>query len=316
MAARAAGCARAGAVPVEDLTVDGTTTPPTANSDVATQAGLGLPRGLRRSLAAARVELRRPTARARSLPQFLIIGTQRGGTTSLYHYLAAHPDVRRPLRKEIQYFTLHHARGDGWYRAHFPVSAATRGRSTFEATPYYLFHPRAAARAADTLPDAKIIALLRDPVSRAFSHWQHTRMRGLEPLAFDDALDAEPERLAGEEARLAADPTYRSDAHRIWSYASRGEYAVQLERWLAVYRREQLLVLRSEDLYRDPAGTHARALEFLGLPPATLDDYPRYTRRTSGEEMSAGARRRLQAHFRPHNERLTALVGAGMRWDD
>jgi len=306
----------AGAVPVEDLTVDGTTTPPTANSDVATEAGLGLPRGFRRSLAAARVELRRPTARVRSLPQFLIIGTQRGGTTSLYHYLAAHPDVRRPVRKEIQYFTLHHERGQGWYRAHFPVSATNRGGATFEATPYYLFHPHAPARAAATLPDSKIIALLRDPASRAFSHWQHSRMRGLEPLAFDEALDAEAERLAGEEARLTADPSYRSDPHRTWSYATRGEYAAQLERWLAVYPREQLLVLRSEDLYRDPAGTHARTLEFLGLPVVTLDEYPRYTRRMAGEEMPAASRRRLQTYFRPHNERLAALVGPAMRWDD
>ena len=250
----------------------------------------------------------------RSLPRFLIVGTQRGGTTSLYHYLAAHPDVRRPVRKEIQYFTLHHDRGDGWYRAHFPVSPANRGRATFEATPYYLFHPHAPARAAASLPDAKIVVLLRDPVSRAFSHWQHTRMRGLEPLDFDDALDAERERLDGELARLAADPSYRSEAHRIWSYATRGEYATQLDRWLAVYPREQLLVMRSEDLYRRPAETHARTLEFLGLPVATLDEYVRYTRRTSGEEMRAATKQRLEAHFRPHNERLAALVGPDMQW--
>src|SRR5207248_1607104 len=101
-------------------------------------------------------------------------------------------------------------------------------------------------------PGAKVIALLRDPVSRAFSQWQHNASRGREHLGFEAALDAEMERLAGESERLVADPSYLSDAHRLWSYASRGEYADQLERWLACYRREQVLVLRSEDLYEQP----------------------------------------------------------------
>ena len=118
-------------------------------------------------------------------------------------------------------------------------------------------------------------------MARAFSHWQHNASRGLETLGFEAALDAEPARLAGEADRLAADAGYRSDAHRLWSYTARGEYADQLQRWLSVYRSDQLLVLRSEDLYERPAQTYTRVLEFLGLEHKTLDSYPRYTRRTS-----------------------------------
>ncbi|MBV8162032.1 MAG: sulfotransferase domain-containing protein [Acidimicrobiia bacterium] len=268
---------------------------------------------MRRSLAAARVLVRRPTARARAAPDFLIVGAQRGGTTSLYRYLAAHPLVAPPVRKEIQYFTLHHQRGDDWYRAHFPL--AVRHRRTFEATPYYLFHPAAPARAAGTVPGAKIVALLRDPVARAFSQWQHNASRGLEHLGFEAALDAEVSRLAGEEQCLVADPAYRSDAHRLWSYAGRGEYAEQLRRWLSHYPRAQLLVLRSEDLYDQPASTYARALEFLGLPAASLDTYRRYTRQASTAHMTDAARRRLTAHFAPHNQRLAALLGEDVWWD-
>jgi hypothetical protein len=264
-------------------------------------------------LAALRVQLRRPTASLRGRPDFLILGAQRSGTTSLYRYLAEHPAVARPLRKEIQYFTLHHGRGERWYRAHFPV--AGRQRLSFEATPYYLFHPLAPTRAAATVPGAKLIALLRDPVARAFSHWQHNASRGLETVGFDAALDAEAARLAGEGERLAADPTYRSDAHRLWSYTARGQYAEQLERWLAHYSREQLLVLRSEDLYERPAETHRRVLAFLELPAAELDTYPRYTRRTSTAQMSEAARARLTTHFRPHNERLAALLGHDPGWE-
>jgi hypothetical protein len=311
--------ARPGAVPVEGLTVDGTSVPPPASSnvissDVTPEAGHGLPRVVRRPLAAARVQLRRPTARLRTRPDFLILGAQRSGTTSLYRYLAEHPAVAPPVRKEIQYFTLHHRRGEGWYRAHFPVGG--RNRLTFEATPYYLFHPGAPGRAAATVPDAKLIAMLRDPVTRAFSHWQHNASRGLETLGFEAALDAEASRLAGEGERLAVDAAYRSDAHRLWSYTARGEYAVQLQRWLAAFPRDQLLVVRSEDLYERPGATYTRVLDFLGLPHKTLDSYPRYTRRTSTSEMSDAARRRLRAHFRPHNERLASLIGQDLGWDD
>lgn len=303
---------QSGTVPVTGLSVDGARVPPTAKPDASGAGSRGLPRSIRRPLTAARVFLRRPTARLRAEPDFLIVGAQRSGTTSLFRYLAEHPAVKPPVRKEIQYFSLNYAQGEGWYRTHFPL--AGRQRVTFEATPYYLFHPAAAERAASTVPGAKVIALLRDPVSRAFSHWQHNAERGLEHLGFEAALDAEPQRLVGEEQRLCADATYGSDAHRLWSYTARGEYASQLERWLAHYRREQLLVLRSEDLYEKPRETYERTLGFLGLSPFDLAAYPRYTRRASDAQMTETARARLTAHFLPHNERLAALIGEEVWW--
>jgi hypothetical protein len=303
---------RSGAVPVEGLTVDGTSVPPTAKK-ANPEAGHGLPRSVRRPLAAVRVLARRPTARLRSAPDFLIVGAQRSGTTSLYRYLAEHPAVAPPVRKEIQYFSLHYPRGEGWYRTHFPMGG--RQRVTFEATPYYLFHPAAPRRAADTVPEAKVIALLRDPVSRAFSQWQHNASRGLEHLGFEAALDAEEGRLAGDDERLVADASYRSDAHRLWSYAARGNYAAQLERWLACYPRDKILVLRSEDLYEKPAPTYARTLAFLGLAPIALDAYPRYTRRASTAQMTDTARKRLTDNFRPHNERLATLLDEDVWWN-
>jgi hypothetical protein len=103
-----------------------------------------------------------------ALPDFLIIGGQRCGTTSLHHYLAAHPAVRPATGKELQFFSIHHGRGERWYRAHFPPPSP--GTHSFEASPYYLFHPSVPARVAATLPAGRFIALLRDPVVRAYSH--------------------------------------------------------------------------------------------------------------------------------------------------
>ena len=165
---------------------------------------------------------RRRHAVDRALPGLLVLGTQRGGTTSLYRWLAGHPQVQPPLDKEIQFFSVEWSRGIDWYRCHFGPTGD--GRLNFEASPYYLYHPCAPVRAASVLPKAKLIALLRDPVSRAWSHYHHNLRLGLEPLSFADAIAAEPERLAGEAERLQADPTAVSFAHRHHSYLDRSRY--------------------------------------------------------------------------------------------
>ncbi|HZQ87045.1 MAG TPA: sulfotransferase domain-containing protein, partial [Acidimicrobiales bacterium] len=159
-------------------------------------------------------------------------------------------------------------------------------------------------------------ASLRDPVERAFSHYEHMRQRGLEPLSFEDAVAAEPERLAGEVERMQADPGYRSRAHRIWSYVSRGRYASQLSEWLAHFPRQQLLVLRSEDLFADPAAAYARVQAFAGIRPITLPEFPAYTRRQPGPPMRDDTRSSLRDLYRSDIERLTAIVGMPMGWHD
>jgi Sulfotransferase family len=107
------------------------------------------------------------TGPLRGLPSVLIIGTAKGGTTSLFNYLAHHPDVVPPLGKEMHYFDMYYARGERWYRGRFPYEYRLRnGTLTLDASPYYLFHPLAPERAARLLPDAKLIALLRNPVDR------------------------------------------------------------------------------------------------------------------------------------------------------
>ncbi|MEV1288072.1 sulfotransferase [Micromonospora sp. NPDC049679] len=248
-----------------------------------------------------------------ALPDFLVIGGQRCGTTSLHHYLADHPQVRVASGKELQFFSLHYGRGQRWYRGHFP--SAVPGRRSFEASPYYLFHPAVPARVAATLPGGRFIALLRDPVERAYSHYLHSRSYGAEPLAFADALAAEPARLA---AALRRGPETRA-AHaalRNHSYLARGRYAEQVERWLTHVPRERLLVLRSEDLYADPAAVYGEILRFLDLEPFTPAGFARHTRRVDqGPSALTGALRAdLAAHFAPHNDRLAELLGWSRTW--
>lgn len=285
------------------------------------RAARALPDPVREAAERGRAAYGTATGDLRMLPDYLIVGGQRCGSTSLHNYLAEHPLVGRPRIKEIQYLSMEHARGERWYRGHFPTRAyaaavgARRGRPLVvgEASPYYLFHPLAPRRAAALLPRARIIAVLRDPVARAYSHYQMEVAQGHEPLGFVEALDAEPERLAGELERIERDPSYAAFAFRNFSYQARGDYLEQLRRWYDAYPAEQILVLRSEDLFADPARVVAQTLEFLGLPPFRGRGYRQLNRRDYAG-IGEAVQRRLAERFAPGNERLGAFLGRDMDW--
>jgi hypothetical protein len=164
-----------------------------------------VPMRLRRRVARSRVLARVPTAGLRRLPEFVVVGVQRSGTSSLFRYLNGHPQVRRPLRKEIDYFSMEAGRGERWYRAHFPIRRL--GAQSYDNTPQYFVHPLAAERCAALLPDAKIILSVRDPVDRACSHHNHITSLGLEDQDLLAALRAEATRIGPDLAQIQADPT-------------------------------------------------------------------------------------------------------------
>jgi len=253
------------------------------------------------------------TAAVRPLPDFLILGAQKAGTTALYAYLRRHPEITGPSWKEVSYFDRHYARGPNWYRGNFPNLLRSRGELVGEASPSYLFHPLGPERVRALVPEARLIALVRDPVDRALSHYNHELALGREPLSFEEALAAEETRLHGEVERLCGDPRYFSQAWWSHTYKSRGRYAEQLERWLAVFPREQLLIVPSEELLSEPERAHAQVLEFLGAPPQRLDAYPRVFER-SYEGMKPETRAGLAAYFAEPNRRLYELLGRDLAW--
>lgn len=262
------------------------------------------------------------TARFRMSPSFLVIGGQRCGTTTIFKSLAAHPQVMRPpVEKGTDYYTLKHSRGIDWYRGHFTLAATSRRRChaygepvAFEACTYYLFHPFAIERIAADFPDMKLVAMLRDPVERAYSAYKHELARGFETEPdFERALELEDERLEGEVERMRRDEDYESFAHRHLAYARRGQYAEQLERVLRHFPAEQLHVIESEAFFEDPAREFAGLLEFLGLRPWAPDRFEQHNARP-GAPMPAAARSRLTEHFAEHDERLATLLGRRPRW--
>ena len=274
-----------------------------------------------RALASPRLWYRYVTAARRGLPNFIIAGAQKAGTTSLFGYLRNHPQCAASLTKEVHYYDKNFARGGAWYRMHFPLAAPNSrppNRGTpicFEASPYYMFEPRVPQRIRRTLPEVKLIFLLRNPVTRAYSHYQHSVRRRRETLSFEDAIAAEPARLAGEHERLLADATHQSPAHQQFSYLARGIYVDQLQRWLGEFPRTQTLILQSEQLFRQPADAFRRVLEFLGLDAWTPTEFGNLYSGRYKSAMAPETRERLSRYFAPHNRRLFELLGTEYEWE-
>jgi hypothetical protein len=261
----------------------------------------------------------RATAPLRMLPNFLIVGAQRAGTTSLYNYLAQHPDVGRVrLGKGVHYFDTNAEQSMAWYRSHFPLDARKlpipgRPSNVGEGAPYYMFHPAVGARIDDALPGVKLIAILRDPVERAHSQWAHETARGFETLPFEEALQAEAGRLAGEEQRLLASPGAYSHSHQHHSYVARGQYAPQIERLWQRFGKDRVLVIPAKRLFERPAEAFADTLSFLGLAPFETT-YEVHNAR-SYSPIAPDTKAWLQGQFAESNARLVEILGPEFVFD-
>lgn len=268
------------------------------------------------------------TSDDRPLPDFLVIGCKRGGTTSLFNYLVAHPGILRmyPLSrglKSTDFFFKRHGHSVRWYRSHFPSERYRRRLAkrlgyraiAGEASPYYVWDPRVAPRVKSVAPDVKCVLLLRDPVKRAWSHYQERCENNTEPLSFAQAIEAEDSRLDGELEKMGADPEYYSEAYDFYSYKQRGVYAPQIRHWLEHFPREQLLVIYAEDLYRDTAETFGQVCDFLGVPRAEMATTKGYNSMPgSKDKPPQEVVEALRAYYAPLQHEVEELVGRPAPW--
>jgi hypothetical protein len=265
------------------------------------------------------------TAPSRMTPAFLICGGQRCGTTSLYRALAGHPMILKAvLHKGVHYFDVSYDRGMAWYKGHFPLQRhADRlterygsPAQTFESAPYYMYHPQAAARIARDLPQTKLIALVRDPVERAYSQHHHEVARGFETERdFGGALALEPARLHRQEDRLAEDPRYYSFAHQHHAYRARGEYARYLSVMAQHVGRERIHVVESERFFAQPADVYDEICDFLGLPTYfERPSFEQHNARPRQADMDPALRRELTAHYQRHDDALASWLGHTPVW--
>ncbi len=267
-----------------------------------------------------RFQYRLLTSSKRVNPDFIVIGGQKCGTTSLHRYIKNHPNIVPPFKKDSSFFDANYFRGFPWYQAHFPLqskmeqlSAGGERHVTGEVTTTYIFHPLAAERTAEHLSDVRFIALLRNPAIRAYSHYQHMKRTGREKLSFRDAIDKEDERLDGVLERVEKGDDEAHMVFRNFGYKARGRYAEQLERWFQRFPRDRFLILKSEDLFDQPEQVCKQVYDFLGLPGFKLE---KYENANPGRYSDADTKiiKELEEYFESYNRELYDLIGINFGW--
>lgn len=237
-------------------------------------------------------------------PDFVIIGSERGGTTSLYNYLLDSSSVVPALRKEIHFFDQNYTKGLIWYLAHFPIRSDTI--ISGESSPHYYIFPEAAQRISHDLPNTSLIMLLRNPIDRAYSHYQHEVALGYEKQSFEEAIKREfyvdGSNWIPQSLRSSGISEY---VHH--SYLSKGLYAKHLRHWLDCIPRERFLMLKSETFFDTPEQVMMNVFDFLGVSSVDKISYRKYNE-GHYDEINPELRSRLRRFYEPFNRELSDLL--------
>jgi hypothetical protein len=248
------------------------------------------------------------------IPDFIIIGTQKGGTSSLHYYLSQHPKIRMSVEKEIHFFDLNFNNGLEWYQRQFPKQDNNSEILFGESSPYYLFHPLVPERVNKICPKVKLIVMLRNPVDRAYSHYMMQKKKGIEEFNnFEDAYRAESARINDEIEKINSDPKYYSYNHQKFSYLARGRYFEQIERWLNYFPLSNFHFIKSELFFQDINSVLTSVYSFLGIehylpPDLSIQNSNEYL------QMELKERLELEGYFKSDNDKLIKLLGSNFIW--
>lgn len=259
------------------------------------------------------------TSPLRVLPDFFVIGAAKAGTTSLYHYLDEHPCVYSSTYKEVGFFDTNFELGLNWYKSFFPLVFTKEFSKikkhcfmAYDVTPSYIRRPWVARRISSLFPRAKIIAILRNPIDRTYSHYHMGIRSGFEKRSFEEVISEDMKNIE-KSNRLLKDDNYMATVIEK-SYVGRGFYAEQLITWFNLFSKEQILILTTEDLELDTQKTLDRIFEFLHLQKYELKN--REKRNVgSYEKMNNETRKILVDFFKPYNEQLYLLLNQKFDWD-
>ena len=262
----------------------------------------------------------------RGSPDFVIIGGQKCGTTSLYDFIVRHPDIIPAHQKEIHYFTLQYRLGKQWYRSNFPINLSRHNYLkkqkkllTGEASPTYIFYPTAPNRMKKILPDVKLIVILRNPVDRAYSQYHHAiKFNIISPSTpFEKIIELSKERYAKKKEwdDILNNHDSNPTQYRAHSFIARGVYADQLENWFKYYDKKQFLFLATEDFHKNPQQTLDQTFNFLGVIPFNANNLKNLNVGNYKEKMNEDTRKSLIEYFKLHNKRLYRLLQRDFDWD-
>ena len=253
------------------------------------------------------------TASSRVLPNFIIIGTVRSGSTSLYYNICEHPSVLTAAYDEIGYFDSNFHLGTNWYRSMFPtqkemkkVKKETGISITGEDTPFYFWKKEACQRIFHLLPHVKIISIFRNPVDRAYSNYNLGIRFGTEKSSFEDSID--------NEMKCLEKNTFRECIDRRQSYLSKGMYEKQVKNWLEVFPREQIHFLSTEEMERNPVKTLQKIFNFLEISDYKIQN-PQKQKSADYKKMNLKTRELLSEYYRPYNKKFFGLIKQEFDWN-
>ena len=261
------------------------------------------------------------TAPLRVLPNFIVIGVGRGGTTSLYHYLNEHPCVIKSAYDELGFFDENFHLGLNWYRSMFPTKflkkkiAKEFGKClTYDVTPSYIRKPWVARRIKELFPEIKLIALLRNPVDKAYSHYHSSIKSGVQKPSFEEMVEEDIKTFQKFENTnsMIDDKYFRTYIEK--SYLGRGFYAQQLKIWFELFDRKQILILTSEELSTDTNKTMNKIFQFLDLPDYEIPDTTKHNTATYAN-MKIDTRKKLISFYSKYNQDLFKLLNQEFDWN-
>lgn len=242
----------------------------------------------------------------RPLPDLIVLGAMKAGSTSLYEMLVSHPDVRGAVRKEVHFLDQHYDRGLRWYRGQFSAARPGGGRIAVDATPMYLSLPAAPVRLASSGVRPRFVVVLRDPVERAISHWKHRHREGRDTRSLDQVIEDETG-ITDEQAAAMPDEHYK----RL--VLAHGHYADQLGRWFHEFPQDDFFIVESQRLFGSPQAVMGEVFNFAGLSSWRVSDLsPRNVgdARPAAQPMIAA----LSDYYEQRNERVYQLLGERYRW--
>ena len=261
------------------------------------------------------------TASLRILPDFLVIGVGRGGTTSCFHYLSQHPSIIGSAYDEIGFFDENYHLGINWYRSMFPTKFLKKkivnkyGKClTYDVTPSYIRKPWVARRIKELFPKIKLIALLRNPVDKAYSHYHLSLRSGVQKSSFEEMIEEDIKMIEKFENTnsIIDDEYFRNYIEK--SPLGRGLYAQQLKIWFELFDRKQILILTSEELSTDTNNTMNKIFQFLDLPKYEIPDIVK--RNTANySNMKMDTRKKLTSFFGKYNQELFKLLNEEFVWN-
>ena len=255
------------------------------------------------------------TNQLRVLPDFVVIGSTKSGTTSLHYYLIQHPRIIS--ERNVHFFEYMQTNSIEWYRAHFPTKAYKNFKklTVGEQTATYLFHPLIPKRIHTTIPNAKLIVVLRNPVDRAYSNYKHQVREGIEKRTFEDAIKSELKRIE----ICKNNPEYKINNNDfnnnvVFSYLRHGIYVDFIKAWMKFFTKEQFLILPTYELNNNRVKFLKQVFDYLNVPNFEINDIKR---QNVGEykKLDKSTRKFLVDYYRPHNERLFELLGKKFEWD-